>query len=121
MDALSRVYHSPWVNSEFGETGPHVAVHSAGPGPNSSSESARLASVDLPLLTSGAVLHARVEYEAGTLRVFVNDFTVPVIETSLDLTALLDLPGGEAYAGFTASTGGASQSQTVLSFYLAGS
>lgn len=107
-----------WVNAEFGETRPHVAVHSTGTGENSSSDSARLASVDTPLLTAGAVIYARVEYEVGTLRVFMNDFSVPLLEMPVDLAALLDLPGGEAYVGFTASTGGASESHTVLSLHM---
>ena len=108
-----------WVNTGFGETGPHVAVHSAGIGENSSSDSARLVSVDTSLLTAGVVIYARVEYEVGTLRVFMNDFSTPVLEMPVDLSALLDLPGGEAYAGFTASTGGASESHTVLSLHMA--
>lgn len=107
-----------WTNTMFGESGPHIAVHSNGPAANTSSGTARLGSANVDMFPAGDVVYTRIEYQPGTLRVFMNDFTAPVLELSIDIAELLDLHEGSATAGFAAATGGASESHTVLSLNL---
>lgn len=105
-----------WVNTAFVETDQHVAVHGIDSGSNTSSDATRVAMVDVQSLTASGTVHARVEYVPGTLRVYVEDFTTPLIEIALDIETVLDLPDGEAFIGFTASTGGASAIHRLVSF-----
>jgi hypothetical protein len=54
----------------------------------------------------------------GTLTIFLNDLTSPVLTVPVDLGTTLSLDNGRAWIGFTAATGGRSQAHDILSFSL---
>jgi hypothetical protein len=108
-----------WANPELSETGPHIAVHSAGTGANGPGEAMRLAVAELHEIEMGATHTARIVYEPGLLRIYLDDFSTPALEVAIDISTLLDLPGGTAFAGFTAGTGGAFEGHEVSSFHFA--
>ncbi|MEM6571351.1 MAG: PQQ-dependent sugar dehydrogenase [Planctomycetota bacterium] len=94
----------------------HVSVHTGGAGPNSASHTVSLgASSLLPDLDDDAVHTVRIEYVPGMLQVFVDD-TIPALQIALDVAATLGLPDGTAWVGFTAATGGTTQTHDVLSW-----
>lgn len=120
----------------------HVSVHSRGAGANSAATSGRVVGADAPtaLLNDGAEHEARIALypsvrhdlvasgvvspspaAAGwltprtqTLCVHVDDMVTPLVCTLLDVTAALDLSGGEAYVGFTAANGDGWQAHDIL-------
>jgi hypothetical protein len=106
-----------WPNAEGGEGGAHIAVHSGGTGPNGPSAAERIAFSEFPAISANTVHTMRIVYEPGLMLVYLDDLVTPALEVALDLSALLDLPGGEAFIGFTAASGGVSQSHSVLSFH----
>ncbi len=84
----------------------HVAIHTMGSEPNTAHARAKLAHAGLdPVRLYDRQAHvALIRYVPGTLSVFIDDFDDPVLEAAVDLEAVLDLSGGTAFVGFTAST-----------------
>lgn len=84
----------------------HVAVHTMGLQPNTPNAAAALGSVDLQdVLLYDRMRHlALVRYEPGTLSVFVDDMTAPVLEVDVDLQDVLGGDDDTAWIGFTAGT-----------------
>jgi len=112
-----------WWNGEPGfldPNGNHVSVHSRGVAPNSVSESASLGqATQIPFLKDGAIHTARVDYTPGTLSVFVDDPTTPVLTIpNLNLSTLLSLDNGSAWVGFTAGTGAAYEAHDILAWQM---
>jgi hypothetical protein len=110
-----------WWNAEPGfydPNGNHISVHTRGGGGNSASELASVArTTAIPFLKDGATHVVRIDYTPGTLRVFVDNMTTPVLTVpNLDLSSLLGLTDGRAWVGFTAGTGSAYQTHDVLSW-----
>jgi uncharacterized repeat protein (TIGR01451 family) len=91
--------------------GNHVAVHSRGTaanGPGTSSDS-RMGIANVPFLMNDGFEHrGRVTYDptgSGTLSVYVDDTTTPLLNVTVDLDTKLSLDGGtNAWVGFTGST-----------------
>ena len=66
---------------------------------------------------SGAIYQARIDYRAGSLRVFFVDMSNPVMNLNVDLRSLLALDNGNgAFIGFTSSTGGAWENHDLVNF-----
>jgi hypothetical protein len=84
----------------------HVAIHTMGSEPNTSHARSKVAHAALdPVRLYDRSPHiALIRYVPGTLSVFVDDLQEPVLVAVVDLDGLLDLSGGNAYVGFTAST-----------------
>lgn len=87
----------------------HVSVHTRGLLPNNPSEAFSIGSAMAGgPLDDGAVHSARIEYDPGTLRVFMDGGAVPLVSIPLFLDSVIALsPGGRAWVGFTSATGGA--------------
>src|ERR671915_94931 len=99
----------------------HISVQSRGTLPNSANPTFSLGSTTtVPLLADGNVHRAKVAYVPGTLTIFLDDLTKPVLTVPVDLGTTLSLDNGEAWIGFTAATGGRSQAHDILSFSFAG-
>lgn len=56
-------------------------------------------------------------WRLGTLVVFVDDMTKPLVALPLNLNSILKLPENQAYIGFTASTGKNWQKHDILEWY----
>src|SRR5918999_1502671 len=99
----------------------HISVQSRGTLPNSADPTFSLGSTTtIPLLADGNVHRAKVVYVPGTLTIFLDDLTKPVLTVPVDLGSTLSLDNGQAWIGFTAATGGRSQAHDILSFSFAG-
>ena len=85
----------------------HVSVHTRGTDSNDSHERASLGLADVnPIQLSDRAAHvALIKYVPGEMTIFIDDFHAPVLTISIDLAETLELDGGNAYVGFTASTG----------------
>ncbi len=81
----------------------HVSVHTNGTGPNSAHEDYSIGSASMSgfTLDDGRVHTARIDYTPGTLRVFLDDLTAPLLIVPLELGTKLDTDAGRAWLGFT--------------------
>jgi hypothetical protein len=109
-----------WWNGEPGfldPNGNHISVHTRGTAPNSVSEAASLGQATaIPFLKDGAVHLASINYTPGTLSVFVDNLTTPVLTIGLNLSTLLSLDNGSAWVGFTSGTGATWENHDILSW-----
>ena len=95
----------------------HVAVHSGGTAANDAN-AVPLGSAQLPAIQDGDPHAVRIVYAPGTLSVFVDDMTTPLLTVPVNLASLLALDDGTAFAGFTAATGGLTEAHSILSWRL---
>jgi hypothetical protein len=107
-----------------------VSIHTNGVGDNDNDEYFSLGHVSPTVNLSDGQTHSlRVNFDSGTLRVFLDDLVNPLIAVPYDFTTggqwinnggpvggLNLQPGGLAYVGFTAATGGAWENHDVLSW-----
>ena len=103
----------------------HVSVQTRGTLPNSADSTFSLGFTTqgppaIPLLADGRVHTTKVVYVPGTLRIFLDDLTKPVLTVPVDLGTILSLDNGQAWVGFTAATGRRSQAHDILSFSFVG-
>jgi hypothetical protein len=73
-----------------------------------------------PLLADGMMHTTKIAYVSGTLRIFLDDLTKPVLTVPVDLGTTLSLDNGQAWVGFTAATGKRSQIHDIRSFSYVG-
>lgn len=93
----------------------HIAIHSNGIQPNSSSPDGMLAGATLPFeLNDGQVHNARIVYKDQQLSVFVDDFKQPIVQTNIDIPAQLNLNPSGAYFVFTAASSNSGATQNIL-------
>jgi len=107
-----------------------VSIHTMGTAPANAYESSSIgrASPATPLMNDQSVHTLRVTYSPGTLTVYLDDLVNPLLTTPYDFinggtyvnsatpAPGLNLPNGDAWVGFTAATGGLSQSHEVLNW-----
>ncbi len=87
--------------------GNHISVHSQGRAPNSADHRTSLGwTSSIPDLKAGARHTARVRYTPGTLEVYLDDLSNPLLRLPIRLDTLLQLDMGACWMGFTAATGG---------------
>jgi hypothetical protein len=68
----------------------------------------------LPIRLKDQSVHtARILFQPPVLSVFLDDASIPVLESVVDLSIVLDREGG-AWVGFTASTGGGYENHDIL-------
>jgi hypothetical protein len=114
-----------WWNAEYGffDLPPnHISVHSRGVAANSVSEAASIGRTSaVPYMKDGAVHVGRIVYTPGTLQVYVDNLTIPVLTVpGLDLSSLLRLDNGSAWVGFTSATGNTYETHEILSWQFGG-
>lgn len=81
----------------------HISVHTNGTGDNSISESYSLGFYNTQgfILDDGQVHTAKVNYAVGSMSIYLDDLTTPILNVSIDLAETLDLDLGRAWVGFT--------------------
>ncbi len=97
--------------------GNHVSVQTCGENPNSDDHLYSIGSTTaIPYLSDEVVHTTRIQYEPGTLRIFIDDLSVPAMTVTVDLSETLNLPDGQAWVGVTAATRKAYQQHEILSW-----
>jgi hypothetical protein len=95
----------------------HISVQTKGTLPNNASHCGN-ATAGLYLLTEpiqpNQIYLTEVSYRPGTLNIYWQSLSDPVLSVPMSLEDLLNIPGGKALAGWTASTGGAWETHEVL-------
>lgn len=105
----------------------HVAVQSCGTGNNTpdhtatcnSEQPANLGIAPMPgvNLADGNVHTVILQYDPGTLSIFIDNSTTPALTVPVTITNLLSLnEGGTAYVGFTGGTGALTENGDILSW-----
>ncbi len=112
-------------------SGNEISVHTGGTGNSSQGEGFSIGRVTPTVTFSNAVAHtARIHYVPGTLRVYLDNMTTPVLTVPYNFNTggnyilapggavggLSLLPGGTAWVGFTASTGGSFENYDLQSW-----
>ena len=67
-------------------------------------------------LSDGNVHTVILQYDPGTLSIFVDNPGTPVLTVPLQLATLLSLNGQTAYVGFTGGTGALTENNDILSW-----
>ncbi|MCK5529006.1 MAG: PKD domain-containing protein, partial [Kiritimatiellae bacterium] len=102
----------------YGSTDPnsqHIGILTRGTLPASYDHTNALGAVtNLPPLNDGQIHTARVDYVSGSMDVYLDDMSTPILSVSVDLDSTLNLDNGKAWVGFTASAG--DQSHNILSW-----
>lgn len=107
-----------WQNGEFSDPSPsHISVHTAGTNANNVHESFSLGSFGTnPRIDDTQIHTARIEYLPGILSIFLDDLNSPVLTVDVNLFELLSLDSGTGWVGFSAGTGGDSQTHDILNW-----
>jgi len=106
--------------SEHDPNGNHISVLTGGTGPNSADDNFSLGlATAIPQLNDGNIHVARIVYVPGTLQVFLDADTNPVVSANVDLSTTLNLDNGTAWVGFTAATYDAWENHDILSWSFA--
>jgi hypothetical protein len=97
----------------------HISVHTRGEQPNSADESFTIGSVATSVaLSDGRSHRVKIAYASGRIRVFLDDFGQPVLQTPLNLKTAIAPNMNRAWVGFTAGTGRGFQSHDILEWSL---
>jgi len=92
----------------------HISVHTNGLEANNWDEAFSIGAYDTASMIDDAITHtARISYSPGTLQVFLDNMTTPVIVSEIDLAGTLNLDAGRAWVGFTGTTGGGYQNHDI--------
>lgn len=95
----------------------HVAVMCHGTEPNTPDHISSLGTQTFSTpINDGAVHWVKIEYVPGTMKVYVDDASAPMLAVQVDLAQSLQLEDGRAWVGFTSATGGESESHEILSW-----
>ena len=119
-----------WLNNGVGDpyndpSQSHIGVHTNGTGPNGANEAFRVGSY-YDTTTSGFILDnaqvhtARLSYTPGTLKVYLDNLTTPVLTVPVDLNTTLGLDHGRAWVGFTGAAGGSPLNQDLFNWSFSG-
>jgi len=92
---------------------PFVSIQAGG---NAAASGALATAASIPNIKDAAVHTARIEYVPGTMMVYIDNMSTPVLNVSMLLSSLISLTNGEAYVGFTAATGGGFENHDILSW-----
>jgi hypothetical protein len=60
-------------------------------------------------MSDGEVHEAKIVSVPGSLTIFLDDLSSPVLTVPVDLEATLNLDNGQAWVGLTAATGGVTE------------
>jgi hypothetical protein len=103
-----------WRNDEWGEPNDnHVAIHTKGTSANTSAMTGAIAiNSNLSVtLEDGQIHKAKIEYEKGVLKVYLDG--KEILSKAVDIGKTLNLDNEMTWVGFTASTGAAYANQEI--------
>ncbi|MCB0211917.1 MAG: hypothetical protein KDJ52_21430 [Anaerolineae bacterium] len=97
--------------------GNHISIHTRGLEPNDGHEDSSIgATIDLPDISDGEIHTVKIVYIPGTIEIFMDNLATPVLTVPVDLATNLNLDNGQAWVGFTASTGAAWENHDILNW-----
>ncbi len=101
--------------------GNHISVQTRGASNNSADHSFSLgAATEIPNLEDGKLHTAKVAYRTpGTLSVYIDQVSKPLLVVNVDLDKTLRFDAGRAWVGFTAATATACESVQLLGWSFA--
>jgi len=116
-----------YQNSPYDPNGNHIAVQSCGTDLNTQDHDAIcpdgnpanlgiVADLGGITLADGNVHTAVLQYDPGTLSIFVDNLGTPLLVVSVDLSTQLGLNNGSAWVGFSGSEGGYYENNDILSW-----
>src|SRR5579863_3250682 len=116
-----------FLNPAWDPNGNHIAVQSCGPDLNTQDHDAIcpdgnpanvgiVADLGGITLADGNVHTAVLQYDPGTLSIFVDNLGTPLLVVSVDLSTQLTLNNGSAWVGFTGAEGGFYEQNDILSW-----
>jgi len=86
--------------------GSHISVQTNGTADNRPSEGFSLGRYLTPSAFADSNVHtARIAYTPGSMDIYLDNLTVPVLSVAVNLGSLLNLSSGQSFVGFTAGTG----------------
>jgi hypothetical protein len=98
-----------WDNlGDWGDfnNGQHVSVQTNGLLDNRPSSPFSLGHYNAASDWADGIVHtARISYAPGTMDIYLDNLTTPILTVSVNLGTLLNLDNGQAFVGFTAGTG----------------
>jgi len=95
----------------------HISIQTNGTGPNNPAQAYSIGSISTISKLSDTLVHtAKIEYVPGTMSVFLDNITTPVLTTSVNLSTTLSLDNGRAFVGFTSATGQDSEYHDLLNW-----
>jgi len=114
-------------NFPFDPNANHIAIQSCGTDPNTQdhqtvcpdgnpSNLGIVADLGGITLADGNVHTAVLQYDPGTLSIYVDNLGTPLLVISVNLSTQLSLNNGNAWVGFTGATGGSIESNDILSW-----
>jgi hypothetical protein len=84
----------------------HISVQTNGVNDNRPSAGFSLGNYIVPTDFADSTVHTvRITYAPGTMDIYLDNLSTPVLSVSVNLSTLLNLNSGEAFVGFTAGTG----------------
>ncbi|MFT4538658.1 MAG: hypothetical protein ACI835_001095 [Planctomycetota bacterium] len=124
-----------WLSGSDLDTGDNtISIHTNGTGENAHHEDFSIGSIAPNTNMSDAQVHTlRILYNAGQLSVYLDDVNNPALTVAYDMSTggtfinggtvggLSLINGSDAYVGFSAATGGVTESHDVLSWVLGSS
>lgn len=95
----------------------HVAVHSNDTGVNRASGTTLIGSaVSFPAIEDRQIHTARIDYAPGTLSLFIDGSSSPLLTVPFNLENQLNLDNGRAYVGFTSGVASGSANHDILNW-----
>ncbi len=94
-----------------------IAVSACGESGDCDPDTNAVASVTRDMLFSDGKIHtARIRYQSGEVRVYLDDFRDSILRTAVALPPAFDASTSKAWVGFTAATGADVQTHDILSW-----
>ncbi len=96
---------------DFGN-GNHVSIQTNGLSANLPSSANSLGAANpAQNFSDGSIHAARIVYTPGLMQVFLDNLTTPIISAPITITNHMSLSSGRSFVGFTAATGGVTNSE----------
>jgi hypothetical protein len=106
-----------YVNGNFNDPPmQHLSIHGRATAPNSADELIAGLAIDTTLPNVTGLRTMRITYIGNTFEVYLDDLSVPRMSIQIDLLEHLD--SDSAWVGFIGSTGGVTQVNDVLSWFM---
>ena len=96
----------------------HISVQSLGTGPNSAHHDYSLGSTtSIPNMSDGNVHTVKIDYMPGTMKIYMDNLSTPVLTVAIDLAKKINLNQGKAWVGLCAFGDAAYENHDLLNWF----